>query len=265
MDGTEGDYILKGMDEARGEIISFLDDDDLFTREKLQYVYEIFSEHKDLIYLHNAYLEVDNNDILMKLNLNCIKAGNFDDFRINKNNNKSIIYSLKHLSDFNLSSISIAKSTKNEEYIKHISHKTDTSLFYLALTNNGTIYITSKRLTLIRFHVSTTRIDPEDDNTTISLILNPNVEQNILFIRDYCKGYPFYILLECMFLSTQIMQQIVRNQYYHVFKNIGRYFKCIFLLNFKARSILILVYIISYVTKNNKLFSTLFKIQETPK
>lgn len=42
MDGTEGDYILKGMEESRGKIISFLDDDDIFHNEKLQYIYITF-------------------------------------------------------------------------------------------------------------------------------------------------------------------------------------------------------------------------------
>ena len=265
MDGTEGEYILKGMEEAQGKIISFLDDDDLFTSEKLQYVYEIFNEHQDLIYLHNAYSEIDDNGNLLELNSNSIKVGNFNDFIINQNNNKSIIYGLKHLSDFNLSSISIAKSIKNTEYIRHISHMTDTSLFYLALTNNGIVYISSKRLTIVRFHMSTTRQNVEDDNAILSFLQNLNIEQNIIFIRDYCKAYPFYSLLECKFYTNQIMQQIVKNQYRNVLKNVLRFFKCSFLINFKVRFILLLVYIISYITKNNKLFIVLFKINEKPK
>ena len=265
MDGTEGEYILRGIEEAQGKIISFLDDDDLFAHEKLQYVYEIFNEHQNLIYLHNAYVEIDNNDNLLELNSFSTKVANFNDFIINQNNNKSIIYGLKHLSDFNLSSISIAKSIKNTEYIRQISHMTDTSLFYLALTNNGIVYISPKRLSIVRFHISTTRQNLEDDDAILSFLQNLSIEQNLLFIKDYCKAYPFYNLIECNFYSNQIVQQIVKNQYHNVLKNVLSFFKCSFLINFKVRFILLLVYIISYITKSNKLFIVLFKRNEKPK
>ena len=259
MDGTEGDYILKGMKEAKGKIISFLDDDDIFHNEKLQNVYEIFNKYDDLIYYHNAFLEIDNNDNLLELNSDNIRASNFNDFIINQKHNKSVLNGLKHLSDFNLSSIAIAKSIKDTEYISHISHMTDTSLFYLALTHNGTIYISSKRLTMIRRHISTTRPPLDDENAMLASLQNINISQNILFIQNYCKNYPFYNLVQCMFYSNRMMEQLIKNEYHNVFGNVIHFFRCIFLLNSKERLGLTIIYIISYILKNNKLFVILFK------
>ncbi len=259
MDGTEGDYILKGMEEAKGKIISFLDDDDIFHNEKLQNVYEIFSKYDDLIYYHNAFLEIDKNDNLLDLNSDNIRASNFNDFIINQKHNKSVLNGLKHLSDFNLSSISVAISINNREYVSHISRMTDTSLFYLALTHDGTIYISSKRLTLIRYHVSTSRPPINNKNVMLASLQHNNISQIILFIQNYCKDYPFYNLVQCMFYSNRIMEQLVKNEYHNVFRNVIHFFKCIFLLNFKKRLGLIIIYVISYILKDNKLFVVLFK------
>lgn len=259
MDGTEGDYILKGMEESRGKIISFLDDDDIFHNEKLQYIYNIFNKYDDLIYFHNAYLEIDNNDNLLQLNSDAIRATNFNDFILNQKNNESILDGLKHLSDFNLSSIAIAKSIKDTEYVSHIFHMTDTSLFYLALTHNGTIYISSTKLTMIRRHISTSRPPLDDENAMLGSLQNNNISQIILFIQNYCKNYPFYNLVQCMFYSNRMMEQLIKNEYHNVFGNVIHFFRCIFLLNSKERLGLTIIYIISYILKNNKLFVILFK------
>ena len=154
LEGTEGDYISTGIKESKGKIISFLDDDDLFDNEKLEYLYDMFNKYKDLIYLHNAYLEIDDNGNSLDLKPSDVKS-NFNDFIINQKDNKSIIFGLKHEADFNLSSISINKSIVNVDYIGRIYHMTDTPLFYLALSNKGTMYISSQKLTKIRFHNST--------------------------------------------------------------------------------------------------------------
>ena len=53
MDGTVGEYLDKGISEANGEIISFLDDDDLFFKNKLDIVYKEFRKNKDVVYYHN--------------------------------------------------------------------------------------------------------------------------------------------------------------------------------------------------------------------
>ena len=106
LEGTEGDYISTGIKESKGKIISFLDDDDLFDNEKLEYLYDMFNKYKDLIYLHNAYLEIDDNGNSLDLKPSDVKS-NFNDFIINQKDNKSIIFGLKHEADFNLSSISI--------------------------------------------------------------------------------------------------------------------------------------------------------------
>jgi len=49
-----GPRIADALKYANGEVICFLEDDDLFTNEKLEYIYNAFLENKNLIYVNNA-------------------------------------------------------------------------------------------------------------------------------------------------------------------------------------------------------------------
>lgn len=49
------------LQDARGELLCFLDDDDLFTQDKLAFVDRTFSEDPTLGYLHNGFIVVDDN------------------------------------------------------------------------------------------------------------------------------------------------------------------------------------------------------------
>lgn len=261
MDGTEGDYILKGMEEATGEIISFLDDDDIFHHEKLEYLYKIFNEHPDLMYFHNAYLEIDDNDNLLELNVNSIHSRNFNDFIIDQNDNKSIIFGLQHSADFNLSSISVSKSIKNKEYIKHISRMTDTSIFYLALANNGTVYISSKRLTKIRFHVSTSRLSIEDDESLINSFKKSMPTVTLEMMNDYFQNYSFYPIIKCNFYSNILLQQLIENSYSNLWRNIRNFAKCSLIINPKERFPFLILYIISYLVRSNIIFIKIYSMR----
>jgi hypothetical protein len=46
--------IFKGVEESKGEVISFLEDDDLWLPQKLEIVKQVFKD-KDVIYYHNNF------------------------------------------------------------------------------------------------------------------------------------------------------------------------------------------------------------------
>ena len=57
--GSVGEAMLKAVLCSAGDIICFLDDDDVFMPNKLARVTQVFSEHPDVGYYHNAYERVD--------------------------------------------------------------------------------------------------------------------------------------------------------------------------------------------------------------
>jgi len=51
----QGRMYLNGLKEANGDIIAFLDDDDVYEPSKLEYVYNVFSQNPDVGYLQHSY------------------------------------------------------------------------------------------------------------------------------------------------------------------------------------------------------------------
>jgi len=55
-----GPRIADALKYAKGEVICFLEDDDLFMKEKLEYIYNTFLENKNLVYVNNARIYIDD-------------------------------------------------------------------------------------------------------------------------------------------------------------------------------------------------------------
>ncbi|MGC8735111.1 MAG: glycosyltransferase family 2 protein, partial [bacterium] len=58
-DSLIGEDLALGIERAKGEVISFLDDDDLFMPKKLETVYNYFKKYENLVYLHNSEYFID--------------------------------------------------------------------------------------------------------------------------------------------------------------------------------------------------------------
>lgn len=127
MDGTIGEFLYKGISISHGDIISFLDDDDMFDPEKLYVISQEFT--KGCKYLHNS----------QKL------------FTSKKTDVKR--YNTKNLS-FNLSSITITRELIHTELLKNITTGIDNFVFYCALSQNAKLCFTDLNLTLYRIHNS---------------------------------------------------------------------------------------------------------------
>ena len=131
MDGTLGRFLDKGISEAKGEIISFLDDDDLFCENKLNIVYEEFKKDRNIVYYHNQYIPINRHGKTI--------------------NASSINTSL----DFNMSSISIKKSIVKINKPDKINGSPDTLLCLYALESKKRMIKGKERLTYYMLHNST--------------------------------------------------------------------------------------------------------------
>ncbi|SMD30796.1 glycosyltransferase family 2 protein [Picrophilus oshimae] len=140
MDGTIGEYLYKGINESKGDIISFLDDDDLFFNNKLEYVYNLFKKNNNLIYYHNNSKIIDKNGKITKLRINAPY--------------------------FNMSSINIKKDIINIDniiyYIKKISTDQDLFMYLCALESDKKIISNKMELTYYRYHNSTSNTVSSD-------------------------------------------------------------------------------------------------------
>ena len=134
MDGTVGEYLDKGISEAKGEIIAFLDDDDLFFENKLYIVYKKFKKDNNIAYYHNLYVAVNENGKIIN----------------NNNLNTSL--------DFNISSISIKKSIVKIQNARNINGATDVLMYIFALESDKKIIKGKEKLTYYMSHNSASHI-----------------------------------------------------------------------------------------------------------
>ena len=147
-----GGKLVEALNIAKGNVISFLEDDDLFSNDKLEIVYNKFKENKDLTYYHNSMIPIDHKNKLLK--------GWY------KQEDKEIIYNYKstrkiirrgiRYGSHNLSSISISKAIFliDAHIIFNFTYAIDYGIVLLAL-NSGRLLISDKhKLTLYRVHNS---------------------------------------------------------------------------------------------------------------
>jgi len=143
---------------ARGEVISFLDDDDLFEKDKIRRVIDVFSSNPDVGYYHNSASFIDEKGEQIRAPY----AFNFSAFRnpmgeivvsrdsVRKSINKLIYF--RH--DFNRSCISVRKSilTERMDYARRIQSAHDSFIFYCAAMSGKSLFIDDRKLTRYRFN-----------------------------------------------------------------------------------------------------------------
>ena len=63
-----GAKIVVGAEEAKGEVLAFLEDDDLFLPGKMSRLYGVFSKDKKIGYYHNEmiFFDIDKNEVIKK-------------------------------------------------------------------------------------------------------------------------------------------------------------------------------------------------------
>ena len=147
-----GVKFARGIEEAEGEIVAFLEDDDIYMPTKLVRIYDVFSNDEELIYFHHNVVAIDQNGkpIIDKL----IERTNVNEFlRAESTNEKKVIFA-KYGWSLGLRNSSIAV---RRDFIKRFVNVirlfpdvVDVLLYLLALSSEGAILHSPERLTLYR-------------------------------------------------------------------------------------------------------------------
>ncbi len=153
---------VEAIKSSHGEIISFLDDDDMFYNNKLEYIYDLFKNNINLVYYHNNMQFMDENESPIKNQYNA--------------------------PDFNTSSITIEKNIINIDNLKKIDIIVDTFFYCSALDSNKKIIDNKKILTKYRFHNSSSNV--LDSNFDMFLKNKINVTER--FIDHYKSLLPLF-------------------------------------------------------------------------
>jgi len=153
-----GPRIADALKYAKGEVICFLEDDDLFMKEKLEYIYNAFLENKNLIYVNNARIYIDDKGNY--LNKNLFKFEKREKDVIIKDFNKKPV-ALLRIQQYanplqNSSSIAIRKVILNRfrNALYSIKFSTDIFCYFISLIS-GDLLVSNQALSKYRLHEST--------------------------------------------------------------------------------------------------------------
>lgn len=172
-----GIMLYNGYRACSGEVISFLDDDDLFVPDKLKRIYEVFTLDQSIIYFHNSNQMIGGEGNYVPKTLRKIPSSTL--VMPTENIDKNFLRKLNiYGTGFNLSSISIRRSIieSHIEELKNLTENTDSFMFYFSIDSPGTIYVDKNILTYYRVH---------GRNTTGS---GSETEKMKTRIRSYHKG-----------------------------------------------------------------------------
>lgn len=152
-----GKKLELGILKSRGDIICFLDDDDMYHHGKLSFVMELMSD-RDVIFVHNDIIQISEEDNYDSVKGTSISSGNDINFSILGLSNNQIGEIMKYRADWYLSSM-VIRSDVAKKYAKVIGNckkSLDKVIFLLAIKEGKSIVVSEKKLTFYRKHISIT-------------------------------------------------------------------------------------------------------------
>jgi glycosyltransferase involved in cell wall biosynthesis len=147
-DVPQGEHIYKGITESKGDIIAFLDDDDLYEAIKLSSIFDAFSRYPDLLYYRNDLKVID----ITGKNAYDITSGKEDGLEIL--DVKDVLIKGIRTFRWNMSCIATKKQIylKFLDYVKKIKAAPDLSTFYMAVEAGGLFAWDHRKLTVYRLN-----------------------------------------------------------------------------------------------------------------
>ncbi len=153
-----GKKLSIGVENSNGKIVSFLDDDDLFTPNKLKRVMDIFTNYHDAVFLHNNIIKIDENNSRTE-NQSEFGKGTVSIYS-SESSSKNWGAALSQRADWYVSCISIRTEFAKDitEYLKESSRSLDKVIFLLASSSSKKIAVCDDKLTYYRKHESLTGV-----------------------------------------------------------------------------------------------------------
>lgn len=156
-DGKLGERLVAGLMRSRGDVIVFLDDDDMFQKDKLQKVINVFQQ-SGCVYYHNNVSLIDHNSRNILLSIDPYHKQIGDTILWNPLHGYRGI--IRHRGDFNMSSIAVLKEVicRYNDVLLNIDASPDTILFFLLMQTDKPFFFDAEGLTLYRIHDSETNM-----------------------------------------------------------------------------------------------------------
>ena len=160
-----GRMVLAGLEESKGEVITFLDDDDMYASNRLEEVYKAFTSYDRLVYFHNSQTIIDDNGNLLERSPRSknLVGGSTIVIDVDKLQMLAKKYVMSAVditlkvrvgADFNNGSVAVRRHVveSHAQLLKRLPASIDNFVFVSSLKAGGLMYFTDERLTLYRVH-----------------------------------------------------------------------------------------------------------------
>lgn len=153
-EGTIGEFLAKGLCVARNEIVAFLDDDDLWERNRLEEVLRVFESDERIVYYHNSVRYIDDTGNELEILFRNPKRLNNHIIKVIQLSRMEVLNLINLGVSFNLSSIAVKKSVLNiwMDDISSIKANPDGFMFWSSLITGGVVCQDNRPLTRYRVH-----------------------------------------------------------------------------------------------------------------
>ena len=201
-----GKKIAKGIEESRGEIITFLDDDDEYEPDKLKKISEIFDKYPETDYIHNSLIKINENGEVIDPN----PAENPPKslvFSTRSNDNALLSQVLRYRGDWYLSCMSVRKPVLLDDLnsLENIDQSVDKFIFFVSINRGRNIKLITDKLTRYRMHQSTTTYTgTQEDFINRREVFFRNTIRTFNKIVSLSANYPGNELAGCQLIQHKI-------------------------------------------------------------
>ncbi len=171
-DESIGKYLTRGINESEGEVIAFLDDDDVYHSRKLELLLKVFNKNEELDYYHHNIIPInEKGDII------AAETDNIYEYITIRSNDYNTILNLIKKYNFGMgsymSTIALRKSLASmlaKYLLPHVIYAPDSVTYAFALRYGRLLVHEPHYLTYYRIHGKNVSRKFEDDLKRISKV-----------------------------------------------------------------------------------------------
>ena len=221
-----GEDILNGLNVAKGNIIVFLDDDDMFSHNKLEKVNEIFFKYPRVSYYHNSSQHIDRAGHLDNSYHKDPAVPMYFKFPLKM---RDIRRCIKLNGTGNMSSIAVRRTILLDyaDTIKNIKCDPDFIIALCVLDSGGSLWLDNRKLTYYRIHESISRQKFKDQGMLLSHLIRSisfkiDTYQPMIFnFKGDLRRLVFIRSMEALILSKTFCFQNIKLRKFDILKFAG--------------------------------------------
>jgi len=261
-----GKKIATGIRECRGEFVCFLDDDDEFEPDKISVISSILSEMKDVDFIHNSIVKINESGAITNPNPKDNISTNLS-LTPSKMAIPSISKVIRFRGDWYLSGMCIRKSILENTLVdlENTNQSLDKFVFFAALNHGRRIMMIRDRLTRYRLHTSTTTyIGTEEEFIAKRRAFFENTVSVFRNIVKISENLPGVELAGCQLMQNRINLYFISDQMDSKisFREFVEFFGCLRVIRSRYQIIWICAFLIRKLSYRLSAFAyyTFFKM-----